>query len=337
MSSRRRGAMRSESARVAILQATASVLAERGWNQLTIEGIAASAGVGKPTIYRWWPSKSALIAEALSDGMLPPALPVPGDTGDLRADLALWLDETLAQCADPGSTSLFRSLIAAAAEDESVAASLARANPAPQALAERLRTAGQRGEIPSESPHEPLVDALFGTVVLRTMRRAPHAPGDAEALVDALLGTVTDPSPPPRGAGLHHLELWTADLAAEAPAWDWLLSALGWRGEEDLTWEDGRIWRHPDGSYLVLEQSPDVVGASAERRRPGMNHVAFSLPATGEAAGRAELDTVRENARAHGWTELFAERYPHAGGEEQLAWYAHSSEGVEVEVVVDVR
>lgn len=52
---------------------------------------------------------------------------------------------------------------------------------------------------------------------------------------------------PPPGSGLHHLELWTADLAVAAPAWDWLLTTLGWTHEPVEGWELGRIWRHPDG------------------------------------------------------------------------------------------
>jgi catechol 2,3-dioxygenase-like lactoylglutathione lyase family enzyme len=132
-------------------------------------------------------------------------------------------------------------------------------------------------------------------------------------------------TPPP--AGLHHLELWTADLAAAEPAWDWLLTSLGWRAERVEGWEQGRIWRHADGSYLVLEQSPDVRGERAERRAPGMNHLALW---TGD---REALVALREGAPAHGWRELFAERYPHAGGGDHTAWYGEDPGGIEVELV----
>ncbi|MDN5599705.1 MAG: VOC family protein [Dermabacteraceae bacterium] len=131
----------------------------------------------------------------------------------------------------------------------------------------------------------------------------------------------------PRSSGLHHLELWTADLAAAEPAWDWLLTALGWRRERVEGWELGRIWRHADDSYLVLEQSEDVLGARAERRSPGMNHLALRV------AGRAMLDEIRAGAARHGWKELFAARYPHAGGEDHVAWYGEDPHGIEVELV----
>ena len=135
---------------------------------------------------------------------------------------------------------------------------------------------------------------------------------------------------PPRSSGLHHLELWTADLAVSAPAWHWLMTSLGWKTEAVEGWERGRIWRHEDDSYLVLEQSPDGVGNRSERRSPGMNHLALRV------ADRAVLEAIRADAAANGWRELFGERYPHAGGPDHVAWYAEDPEGIEVELVVSV-
>ena len=131
----------------------------------------------------------------------------------------------------------------------------------------------------------------------------------------------------PHSSGLHHLELWTADLAVAEPAWDWLLISLGWVRERVEGWELGRIWRHPDGSYVVLEQSADVLGTRAERRSPGMNHLALRV------ADRAVLDGIRSGAPRHGWQELFASRYPHAGGQDHVAWYGEDPHGIEVELV----
>ncbi|MGY5763988.1 GNAT family N-acetyltransferase [Brachybacterium sp. DNPG3] len=154
----------------------------------------------------------------------------------------------------------------------------------------------------------------------------PFADGTVTSTAAILSRPLEDPT------GLHHLELWTADLDAAEPAWDWLLGTLGWRAEEVPSWEDVQIWRHADGSYVVLEQSADVTGTRTERTRPGMNHVALRLDAPA-AVARELLDALRAQAPAHGWSELFAERYPHAGGAEQFAWYGESAEGVEVEVV----
>lgn len=134
-------------------------------------------------------------------------------------------------------------------------------------------------------------------------------------------------STPPPFSGLHHLELWTSDLAVAEPSWHWLMVRLGWRAERVDGWELGRIWRHRDGSYLVLEQSPDVRGERAERRAPGMNHLALRV------RDRELLEEVRRDAPSHGWREMFAERYPRAGGEDHTAWYGEDPHGIEVELV----
>jgi len=56
---------RSQKSKDAILAATFAVLQQKGFRHLTIEGVAANAGVGKTTIYRWWSSKGALAVEAM--------------------------------------------------------------------------------------------------------------------------------------------------------------------------------------------------------------------------------------------------------------------------------
>ncbi len=60
------GRPRSEQARLAILRSTLKILGREGFSDLTIENVAAQAGVGKATVYRWWPNKAALIADAFA-------------------------------------------------------------------------------------------------------------------------------------------------------------------------------------------------------------------------------------------------------------------------------
>jgi len=187
MTDRGPGAVRSESARVAILRATAGQLIEHGWNRLTIEGIAAAAHVGKPTIYRWWSSKSDLIADALMEGMLRLESPLPDDGGDLRADLTTWLEKMLALAGDPIATATIRYLLAAAAEDEAVGNRFDEANGAMRALAVRLAHAQEDGQLDPGVDVADLVDALTGVIILRVLRRAPAAPGDAQRLLDSIL------------------------------------------------------------------------------------------------------------------------------------------------------
>lgn len=84
---RKRGRPRSESADAAILDATVDLLAEQGFLALTIEAVAARAGVAKTTVYRRWPTKDDLVMDAVGCIKGPPAEP-PGES--VRADL-LWM------------------------------------------------------------------------------------------------------------------------------------------------------------------------------------------------------------------------------------------------------
>lgn len=68
-----------------IFAATLELLAEHGYDRLAIESVASRAGVNKTTIYRWWPSKDALLAAALLNSTVL-EFPIP-DTGGLRGDL----------------------------------------------------------------------------------------------------------------------------------------------------------------------------------------------------------------------------------------------------------
>ena len=81
---RGRGRPRSQEAHRAILTATLELLGAQGFRGLTIEGVAEHAGVGKTTIYRRWPSKTELVAEAIGQ-MRPPS--APPDSGSLEGDL----------------------------------------------------------------------------------------------------------------------------------------------------------------------------------------------------------------------------------------------------------
>ena len=122
---------------------------------------------------------------------------------------------------------------------------------------------------------------------------------------------------------VHHIDLWVGDAAVAASEWGWLLGELEW----DVS-DDGRSWAHADGTYLFMERSPDQVDAAYDRMRPGVNHLALTVE------DRATLDRIRAESSAHGWHELFADRYPHAGGEQHTALYLESSEGFEVEIVL---
>jgi catechol 2,3-dioxygenase-like lactoylglutathione lyase family enzyme len=123
---------------------------------------------------------------------------------------------------------------------------------------------------------------------------------------------------------LHHIELWVPDLPRAVASIGWLLETLGYRAFQD--WEAGRSWRH-GGTYIVVEQSPAMTGPTHDRCRPGLNHLAFHAGTPGET------DELVEAATGHGWTLLFPDAHPHAGGPGLYAGYLANADGFEVELV----
>src|SRR5579864_2079984 len=81
------GRPRSEDSRKAILRSTLRLLQESGFPDLSIEAIAADADVGKATVYRWWPNKAALVADAFSSSA-DQELRFP-NTGFVRSDMSI--------------------------------------------------------------------------------------------------------------------------------------------------------------------------------------------------------------------------------------------------------
>jgi catechol 2,3-dioxygenase-like lactoylglutathione lyase family enzyme len=123
---------------------------------------------------------------------------------------------------------------------------------------------------------------------------------------------------------LHHLTLWVPDLERAAKSWAWLLNELGYA--LDTSVERVMVFRDDNGIAIVLEQSADMVpGMLHSRLRPGLNHVAFSLPAT------VELADLVAGARDHGWSPLPGDRHPIAGGADVA--YLEDRDGFEVELV----
>jgi RimJ/RimL family protein N-acetyltransferase/catechol 2,3-dioxygenase-like lactoylglutathione lyase family enzyme len=124
--------------------------------------------------------------------------------------------------------------------------------------------------------------------------------------------------------GVHHVELWVADLAAAEKTFGWLFGELGWH--EYQRWDRGVSWRQGD-SYVVVEDSPARTGDQHERTAPGINHLAL------HAGTREDVDRIAAAAPDHGWRLMFADRHPHAGGPDHYAAYLENSGGFEVELV----
>lgn len=121
---------------------------------------------------------------------------------------------------------------------------------------------------------------------------------------------------------MHHIELWVPDLRAAAPQWRWLLGTLGYVPFQD--WTTGRSWRLGD-TYLVIEQSPALIVGEHDRQRPGLNHLAF------HAGDRATVDALAAAGPDHGWTLMFGDTHPYAGGKDHYAAHLTNTDGYEVD------
>ncbi len=127
---------------------------------------------------------------------------------------------------------------------------------------------------------------------------------------------------------LHHIEIWVPDLQRAIASWGWLLEQLGYGLFQD--WPDGRSWRL-GGTYIVFEQSSALSATEHDRLRPGLNHLAFHVVST------ELVDSLTEQAADYGWTLMFADAHPHAGGPNHYAAYLENQDGYQVELVASSR
>lgn len=129
-----------------------------------------------------------------------------------------------------------------------------------------------------------------------------------------------------RRGTLHHLELWVPDLPRAEESWGWLLERLGY--SVDRRWSAGAAWSLGT-AYVVLESGPDLAPGGHERTRAGVNHVALW------AGSADDLALLVDEAPEHGWTLLFADKHPYAGGPDHHAAYLEDRDGFEVELVAE--
>jgi AcrR family transcriptional regulator len=189
----RPGRKRSEESRRAILAAALELTAEVGYAGLTVDGIAARAGTGKQTIYRWWPSKDDVLLEALADrAALDVVVP---DQGSYRADLHAFLMSSFVlgrQLQVPG---ILRALMARAQIDEEFgqrfrASFLQRRRDALEVIVDRAQ---DRGDLPLALSRDTIADVVFGVIWYRVLaRREPpgdRLAGEIAAALDAADGT----------------------------------------------------------------------------------------------------------------------------------------------------
>jgi len=161
----RRGAR----ARQAILEAADDLLVEEGYAGVTIEGVAARAGVAKQTIYRWWTSKAELLMDSLLDDAAEDLPPI--DTGSVAEDLRAHLARLTGFLARDPAGRVLAALIGQAQHDPLVARDLRQSYLLPRRGVDRLMLERgiRRGEIPRGADLDGLLDALEGPIYHRVL------------------------------------------------------------------------------------------------------------------------------------------------------------------------
>jgi len=160
---------RSEQARQAVLEAADDLLVERGFAGVTIEGIAARAGVAKQTIYRWWSSKVDVLMDTFIDDMAQHL--TPPDHGDLGRDLRVHLSRLADFLARSDAGAVFRALAGQAQHDPELAARLRTDYLGQQRARDRvpLLRAIERGQLPPDIDIDLAVDQLLGPIYYRVL------------------------------------------------------------------------------------------------------------------------------------------------------------------------
>ncbi|MFJ4867563.1 TetR/AcrR family transcriptional regulator [Streptomyces sp. NPDC088757] len=188
---------RSERSRRAIFDAALALVAENGYAKTTIEGVAARAGVGKQTIYRWWPSKAAVLLDAFLDLQVraqeatgaDAGSEIP-DTGDLAADLKQVLRATVDEMNDPAFEAPTRALAAEGIVDPDLGARFTEAllEPQLQYYVRRIEAAREAGDVDPGTDPRLAVELLVGPLHHRWIHRTlPLTHAYADALVDHVL------------------------------------------------------------------------------------------------------------------------------------------------------
>jgi len=182
---RPRGRPRSEAAEKAVMDAVYAFLQERSVRELTMEGIAERANVGKPTLYKWWPSKAALVMAVLSERLVPKAPRLDPNSARTAEETIRGLMHRIVGAFNGMFGKVFADLIAEGQNDPSLLSDLYEKHLGQRrkALVAEIERGKQAGEFYPEVDAELLVDSLIGPIYYRLlMKTAPLT----EAYVDQL-------------------------------------------------------------------------------------------------------------------------------------------------------
>ncbi|RKT83497.1 DNA-binding transcriptional regulator, AcrR family [Saccharopolyspora antimicrobica] len=177
----------------AILTAAAELLAEHGYAELTIEAVAARAGVGRPTVYRRWPTKEDLVVGTLIDAVRPLEAPKTGNAAD---DLCAMATDFVTQLAAAPLGRVVLGVHAEGGRSAKLAALLHEQylQPRDVAITELVERGRQQGELREDLTAGTIRDLVFGPLVYRWLMTGELDRATAEALVGAARQAIS-PSP----------------------------------------------------------------------------------------------------------------------------------------------
>jgi AcrR family transcriptional regulator len=183
---RRPGRPRSTQADTSIVEAARDLISRLGIASLSMDAVAEQAGVSKATIYRRWPSKTALVLAALESA----TDPIPEvDSGSVRDDLVEMTASIAAKSRSPGYAALLAEVMAEARRNPELAQvheAFVSARRAPVTAA--LRRGIQRGELPADLDMATTIDCIFGPLLLRLLTETrPIAIDLAARVIDCVL------------------------------------------------------------------------------------------------------------------------------------------------------
>ncbi|MGO0059536.1 TetR/AcrR family transcriptional regulator [Brevibacillus fluminis] len=180
------GRPRSQEVTNAILSTTIRLMEQHGYKKLSMESIAKASGAGKQTLYRWWPTKAALVLEAMKS-QCELEIPVP-DHGTVRQDLSEYIQNTCNLLNGP-TGKMIAALIVESQFDEDFSQMFHKEfiSSRREALASILQKGVERGEIHSSQTLDFLADLCYGPIWYRLLNR--HAPLD-ETFTQEIVTTI---------------------------------------------------------------------------------------------------------------------------------------------------
>jgi AcrR family transcriptional regulator len=191
------GRPRSEQARQAILRSTLKILGESGFSDFTIEDVAERAEVGKATVYRWWPHKGALIADAFASNTTR-RLRFP-DTGSVYTDMSRQMRQLIKVFRSPQGRIVSAILAAGQSDNDLITAFRERFLwPRRREAYATLRRGILRGELRPDMDPDLLLDSLYGPIYMRFLIRHDRLTPD---FVDRLCALVLGGARPRRKQG----------------------------------------------------------------------------------------------------------------------------------------